>query len=114
MPVKASYDGETLIVAFSRTLASSEIKLFINDSNNAAMMTPPTVVWTSANGQKYDTLWMTKLRSNGSVIRIQLENNTKFLEVPNNGTFCRNLLLSRDGQSATKNLKVNYHFTKIS
>ena len=42
MPVKASYDGETLIVAFSRTLASSEIKLFINDSNSAAMMTPPT------------------------------------------------------------------------
>lgn len=92
MPVKAKRHGETIIVAFSRPVDSSQIQVFfIGDDDHEQKSVESSIVWSSANGQKYDTLWMTsklnlksttETTSSMSVIRIQLANNSQhFLEI---------------------------------
>lgn len=98
MPVKAKRHGETLIVAFSRPVDSSQIQVFfIGDDDHEQKSVEPSIVWSSANGQTYDTLWITRklnLKSTTEsttsmphchcvpTIRIQLANNSQhFLEI---------------------------------
>ena len=93
MPVKAKRHGETIIVAFSRPVTSSQIQVFfIGDDHEQKSVEPSIIVWRSANGQTYDTLWMTSSKLNLKsttetstsmpAIRIQLANNSQhFLEI---------------------------------
>ena len=92
MPVKAKRHGETIIVAFSRPVNSSQIQVFFIGDDHEQKSVEPSIVWRSANGQTYDTLWMTSSKlnlksttettSSMPVIRIQLANNSQhFLEI---------------------------------
>ena len=88
MPVKAKRHGETIIVAFSRPVNSSQIQVFFIGDDHEQKSVEPSIVWSSANGQTYDTLWMTSSKLNlkstteTSTIRIQLANNSQhFLEI---------------------------------
>lgn len=81
----------------------------------------PIIVWSSANGQKYDTLWMTsklnlksttETTSSMSVIRIQLANNSQhFLEIT-----AKNPVAWKSGEvmdSATSQVRLDNYLLSI-
>ena len=81
-PIKAEYNGNKLMVAFSRNLASTDIQISISDSSI------DDVTWRSVNGLRYDSLWIAENISKDTLIRISVKGNDEdVLEVPQSGCF---------------------------
>ena len=71
-PVMIRFDTKDndLMVAFSRPVASKDLRLFVNDNLEHVSE------WTSIGNETYQTLWMTKLlNQEGGKIRLILPNN---------------------------------------
>ena len=73
-PVMIRFDTKEndLMVAFSRPVASKDLRLFVNDNLEHVSE------WTSIGNETYQTLWMTKLlNQEGGKIRLILPNNQR-------------------------------------
>ena len=81
-PIKAKYDGDKLMVAFSRTLASTDIQISMGDSIRE------DITWRNVKGLRNDSLWIAENISKDTPIRISVKgNNEDVLEVPQAGCF---------------------------
>ena len=106
----------------------SEFKTTVSTLYTGSNITPiiifcffPIIVWSSANGQKYDTLWMTsklnlksttETTSSMSVIRIQLANNSQhFLEITSKNPVAWKSREVMD--SATSQVRIDNYFREL-